>query len=86
MFVIWFLVGLVIAGLMIYSQWSDIQSLQVSSQPILAKRLQRRGQLRVILVSVLFFVIFYFEPMQGFVSLGAFLICRSVLLIYLNQH
>lgn len=86
MFIIWFVIGLLIAGLMIYSQWSDIKSIQISSQSSLVKKLQRRSQLRIILVSLLFFVIFYIEPIQGFVALGAFLIFRSVLLFFLNQH
>lgn len=86
MILIWFIVGLLIAGLMLYSQWSDIKAVQLSAPPSLQKRLRRRGVLRTALVSLMLFAVFYFDYTQGFVALAGFWLCRTLLLYYLNRQ
>ena len=86
MFVISFLVGALIGGLMYYSLWADTKSLLVSTHESLPRKLQRRGMIRIFLISVMLFSIFYWGTMQGFVALLGFLISRSALLFFLNQH
>lgn len=83
---IWFIVGLLIAVLMLYSQWSDLKAVQLSAPPSLQKKLRYRGVLRTILVSLILFVIFYFDYTHGFLALVGFWLGRTLMLYYLNRQ
>ena len=83
---LWFLVGCLIAGLMFFSQWSDVRTVQVASSASLIGKLRRRGVFRMVLGSLMLFAIFYYDAMFGVVALVGFWLCRSVLLVVLNRR
>lgn len=86
MMIVWFIVGILIAGLMIVSQWSDVSSIKSNAQASNHKSLSFHRFLRMILVSIMLFSIFYLEFKNGLIALAGFWLCRTTVLVVINHQ